>query len=273
MEINETFKIIFGGTIITAIAAFVAITSNFFNINDRIKKWRNESEKSKFKKNFHENNPDFKFTLNFISDPNPRKCILHATILNISKEIKFIESFEYKFEDPKNPNMFEPSNIFMNGEKWPKRLEHGERFASSVDFSMTLPNVAFQYWHKGFKVYCSSKSSTGDFLRSNSVDFDKLMEFMEPVKQDYKNLAVLLANNTGGSVLEIEISLWQLQIFQRITVHIVKQLHYNNIPIVEYLIEEHKLTVEKDIWSNWYRELEERKIQPAIIDDFLKRLI
>ena len=37
---EETLNYIFGGTIITGIAAFIAITTNFLNITDRFKKWR-----------------------------------------------------------------------------------------------------------------------------------------------------------------------------------------------------------------------------------------
>lgn len=270
---QETLNYIFGGTVITGVAAFIAITTNFLNITDRLKKLRSARKKQKYKKSFYEDHPDFKFTLNFISNPQPGKCILHATLLNISKEIKFIESLEFKFEDPKNPTKFEPSNIIMNGEKWPKRLEHGERMTSSNDFSMTLPNTAFQYWHKGFKVYCASKTTTGDFLRSNTVDFDKLMEFMEPINENYKNLAISLSKNSGGSLRDIEVSLWQLQIFKRLTVHIAKQLQHNHIPIAEYLIRDHGLIAQEDLWFHWYKDLEQRKIQPEIIEDFLKSLL
>ncbi len=266
---TEILKIFFGTTIITGVAAILAITTNFLNIRDRFKKWKVE-KKDKQNKKFSGNNPNFDFSLNYISDPQPRKCILHIRLLNVSKEVKFINSLNYHFEDINNPEKFEPVHLIINAEKWPKRLEHGESFYVSSDFSMTLPNVAFQYWKKGFVVYCTCNSSVGESLRSNSVDFDKLMEFMEPINENYKNLAVLLSNKTGGLLRDIEISLWELQIFKRLTVHIVKQLQINNIPIVEHLVLVHNLTTQKDLW---YKDLEERKIRPEIIENFLRSLI
>ena len=204
----ETLNYIFGGTIITGVAAFVAIATNFLNIRDRYKKWRSARKKEKFKKSYYENNPDFKFTLNYISNPQPGKCILRATLLNVSNEIKFIESTQYKFRDTNDPERYLPSNFFMNGEKWPKRLEHGEQFSTSVDFTMTLPNVAFAYWFKEIEVYCTCTSSTGDFLQSNSIQFDELMKFMVPLDEKYKNLAALLSNKTAGSQRDFEVALW-----------------------------------------------------------------
>mgnify|MGYP003609162823 CR=1 FL=1 len=260
-------SVLFGTTVITAVAAIFAITTNFLNIRDRFKKWKTEK---KDKKKFSGNNPNFDFSLNYISDPQPRKCILHMRLINFSKEIKFINSLNYHFEDTNNPQKLEPLHLFMNAEKWPKRLEHGESFYVSTDFSMTLPNVAFQYWRKGFVVYCTCNSSTGDSLRSNSVDFDKLMEFMEPINENYKKLAILLSNKTGGSLRDIEVSLWELQIFKRLTIHIAKQLQFNNIPIFEYLISVQNLSPQKD---SWYTDLEQRKIQPEIIEGFLKTLL
>lgn len=267
-----TVQLIFGTTIITAIAAIFAITTNFLNIRDRFKKWKTE-KKDKHIKTFSDNNPKFNFSLNYISDPQPRKCILYISLVNLSKETKYINSVNYHFEDSNDPQKFEPIHMVINGEKWPKRLEHGESFSISTDFSMTLPNVAFQYWQKGFTLYCTCNSSTGDSLRSSSVDFDKLMEFMEPINENYKNLAVLLSRSAGGSQRDIEVSLWELQIFKRLTVHIVKQLHHNSIPIVEYLIDKHGLIVQGDIWSNWYRDLEQKQIQPIVVEEFLKSLI
>lgn len=273
MDNLEIIHLIFGGTIVTAVAAFIAITANLFNIKDRLKRWLSEKKKSKFKKAFLENNPDFKFSLNFISNPQPGKCTLNITLLNTSKEVKYIESLNYKFLGSKNTKRHEPSALFTNGEKWPKRLEHGERFSTSVDFSATLANVAFQYWRKGFSVYCISKSTTGDLLRSNKVDFDKLMGFLEPLNENYINLATLLAKKTGGSKVELEISLWQLQFFKRLTVHIGKQLQQNNIPIAEYLIGHYGLIAQKDFWYYSGSVMDQRKIQPNEVEGFLKSLL
>nr|WP_314896906.1 hypothetical protein [uncultured Flavobacterium sp.] len=265
--------LIFGVSVLTAIAPVLSITTDFLNIKDRFKKWRDEKKKAKHKKEFCENNPDFKFSLNYLSNPQPGKCNLSVNLLNVSKEVKYIESLEYNYEDPKNRDKFEPSAMFHNSEKWPKRLEHGERVHVFVDFSSFLHNTAFAYWHKGFVVYCTCRTSTGDLLQSNSIDFDKLMGFMEPIEENYKNLAVLLSNKTAGSLRDIEVTLWQLQFFKRLTVHIAKQLQYNNIPIAEYLVSEHGLSTHKNIWVHWYRELEQKKIQPRIIEEFLKSLL
>ena len=72
---------------------------------------------------------------------------------------------------------------------------------------------------------------------------------------------------------DIEISLWELQIFNRLTVHIVKQLQSNGIPIAEYLINEHGLIVQEDMWSHWYRDLENRRIQPSVVEEYLRSLL
>lgn len=50
MEIG-TVQLILGTSIIAAVAAFFAITTNFLNIRDRIKKWIIERKKTKYKKN------------------------------------------------------------------------------------------------------------------------------------------------------------------------------------------------------------------------------
>lgn len=98
MDISETFKLIFGTALITAIAAILAITSNFFNIKERFVKWRELRKKGKFKEVFKEVNPDFNFTLNYLSDPAPGKCVLHTRVLNVSKEVKYIDDISYNFQ-------------------------------------------------------------------------------------------------------------------------------------------------------------------------------
>lgn len=273
MYIPEILKLIFGTALITAIAAFFTITGNFFNVRDRFRKWREERKKGKFKNVYKEGNPDFNFSLNYLSNPEPGKCILTARILNFSKEIKYIDPISYNFQVLINKDRHEPPMMFMNGEKWPKRLEHGERFSASVDFHSSLLNTLFQYWKRGVQVYAICQSTTGDHLRSNLLDFDKLVNFLEPINEDYRNLSVLLSQKTGASLRDIEVSLWQLQIFGRMTVHIAKQLQQNNIPIVQYLIEKHGLVFKQDVWYHWYRDLEEKKISPSIIEEFLRSII
>lgn len=273
MEIPETFKYIFGTVLITAIGTIFAITGNFLNIKDRFVKWTELRKKRKFKEVFKEGNPDFNFTLNYLSNPEPGKCVLRATVLNVSKEVKYIDSISYNFRVLTHADRYEPSAMFMNGEKWPKRLEHGERFITSVDFHSTLLNSLFQYWKKGVQVYATCKSTTGDNLCSNPLDFDKLVNFLKPINEDYLNLAVLLSQKTGASQRDVEASLWQLQIFDRMTVHIAKQLQQNNIPIVQYLVDKHGLVIKEDPWYHWYRDLEEKKINPTVIVGFLREIV
>ena len=262
-------KLIFGGVILTVIATILAIANNFLNINDKYIKWKKHKNKLQFKATYKINNPDFKFSLNYLSNPEPGKCILQTTVLNVSKDIKYIDCISYNFENPSNIQNIEPSLLFVNGEKWPKRIEHGERFATSVDFQSHLINTLFQYWKKGIKVYATCKSTTGDFILSNSIDYDLLVTFLAPINESYKNLSIILSQKSGGSQRDIEVSLWQLQIFGRITVHITKQLQQNNIPIVQYLIDKHGLINKKDLWNHWYRDLEEKKIHPSVIEGFL----
>lgn len=99
------------------------------------------------------------------------------------------------------------------------------------------------------------------------------MNFMDPIDEKYNKLAILLSQKTGGSLKNIQVSLWQLQIFKRLTVHIAKQLQYNNIPIAEYLIKEHGLIPQNDIWYHWYRDIEQKQIQPRVIEEFLESLL
>jgi hypothetical protein len=272
MNTLEIIKLIFGTTIITSLAALIAILGNFFNIRERYIKWKKEKKLNKSRSIFSENNPDFKFSLNYVSNPKPGKCQLSVSVLNTSKEVKFIEELTYNIVDPRFPKNVTPFS-YMNGEKWPKRLEHGERFYVSIEFSSTLSNMAYQCWGKGAKVYCTTRSTTGDLLQSNSIDFDKLMDILEPISEKYLNLADKLSRKTGGTKRDIEITLWQLQFFGRLTVHIARQFQNNKIPIAEYLIQEHGLNFQKDLWFHWHHDLEEKKIQPDVIEGYLNRLL
>ena len=83
-----TIQFILGTSVLAAVAALFAIATNFLNLRDRLKKRISERKKIKYKKTFLENNPNFDFSLNYMSDPEPGKCILYANLLNISKEIK-----------------------------------------------------------------------------------------------------------------------------------------------------------------------------------------
>lgn len=85
MEIPETFKYIFGTVLITAIGTIFAIPGNFLNIKDRFVKWTELRKKRKFKEVFKEGNPDFNFTLNYLSNPEPGKCVLRATVFKCFK--------------------------------------------------------------------------------------------------------------------------------------------------------------------------------------------
>lgn len=273
----EILKTVFGVVLITAISGTLAVATNFLNLKDRYKKYKATKSKEKHKKDYIENNPDFKFTLNYLSNPPFGECHISTNLVNLSNEIKYVEWVWYNFEDTKNPDKFYPSAGFHHkkfDDKWPKRLEHGERVYISEDFTSFLKNTAFDYWKKGFVVYCATITTTGVHLRSSSIDFDKLMSFLEPMKEENKNLSKALAEKTGGSLRDIEISLWQLQLFNRLTVNIVKQLNYNKIPIVRFLVNKHKMELpENNVWQLWYTELEKRQIQPHIVENFLKSLL
>lgn len=260
--------------VIGAIALILGLIESFFNITGRFKKWKEKSKKAKFKETYIENRPDFEYTFGYISNPPPGKCKLSIGFKNVSNEIKFIEMFSYNFEFKNNKNHYLPPLSVLNGEKWPKRLEHGERFHISMDFENTLYNSIFDYWKKDVQVYSRCNSSTGDLLRSNSVDFDVLTKFIEPLNEHYQKLALKLSKKFNGSQRDIEVSLWQLQLFKRITVHIAKQFHNNNIPILEYLVSEQNIVLgEGYFWSQLYSDLEKRKISSNTIESFLKTLV
>lgn len=279
MGFLEILKTIFGVVLITALGGTLALATNFLNLKDRYKKHKATKSKEKHKKEFIENNPDFKFTLNYLSNPPSGECHISATLVNLSNEIKYIEWVWFHFEDIKDPSKFLPSAGFHHNkmnDKWPKRLEHGEKVYISEDFTSILKNTAFDYWKKEIIVYCATLTTTGVRLRSTSIDFDKLMTFLEPIKADYKNLSKALSEKTGGSLRDIEVSLWQLQLFKRLTIHIVKQLNYNKIPIIRYLAYTHHMEIPEDtnkVWQIWEKELHKREIQPKIVEDFLKSLL
>lgn len=266
------WEYIFGTVLISTIATVLAISNNIFNLRDRLKKWRKKKKKEKFKNTHQENNPDFNFNIGYISNSPPGVCKLTVSFLNISKEIKYMEPLSYHFEFKENKNQYEPPYSVLNGEKWPKRLEHGQRFYVSVDFHHMLNYGIFKYWKKDVQVYATCRSTTGDLLRSNPIDFDKLINCLIPLSDGYRNLALLLNRKYGGTLRDIEASLWQLQIFGRITSHITKQLQFNNIPILQYLNAEHGLELKDNSWSKIYRDLEKKKIPPSIIESFLRSL-
>ncbi|WP_205500037.1 hypothetical protein [Rufibacter psychrotolerans] len=264
---------IFGSVAITAFAAILAIAVNLFNIRDRYKKWKDGKQKSNFKKDYKEENPDFEFSLIDVSNPAPGKCILSSRILNKSKEVKYIESISYNFQFLDNRKDYEPNCFFVDGEKWPKRLENGERFHVSVDFSSSLINSLYRYWQYDVVVYAATRSTTGDLLRSNSISYNKLTNYLPPIEEKYKSLAMILSQKTGSHPRHIEATLWQLQIFNRVTSHIGKQLQQNQIPFEQYLIERHGLTPTIDPWYHWDKAIWEKNILPLEVEEYLKSII
>lgn len=266
--------LIIGAAIISSLITLIATGDSFLNLRDRFKNWRLEKKKAKFKETYQEDHPDYEFRFGYISNPPNGKCILSIEFKNLSNEIKFIEPISYHYEYKTDKNHYLPSGSIIDGEKWPKRLEHGERFYLSVDFNSFLYNNIYDYWRKDVQVLSKIRTSTGDLLRSNPVDFDVLVNFLEPLNENYKDLAVKLSQKFNGSLRDFESSLWQLQIFKRITVHIAKQLHEKNIPILEYLVSEQNIVLgDGYFWSQLYRDLEKRQISSNTTESFLKTLV
>jgi len=75
------------------------------------------------------------------------------------------------------------------------------------------------------------------------------------------------------SLRNIEATIWQLQLFGRITSHITRQLQLNNIPILRYLNEAHGIVLKGSAWHELNKELEREKIPPDGVINYLRRLV
>jgi|GEM_PF-1866614 len=276
MDSAELILWIFGPIVITGLAATLTFITNFLNLRDRFLKWR--KDKNERKKNIEEqpneiNTPEipenFIFKIGYISNSAPGKCTLTISIINKSGEVKFVDPLSYNFQFKKTPNIYQPATMVMSNENWPQRLEHGERFATSTEFHSILNNNLFQYWKKDVLVYATTRTTIGDELKSNSIEYDKLAEKLTPLNEDYELLAKSISEKLKGHYREVYISLWQLQIFNRLTVHIAKQLNDSGVPILVFLMQDYKLTFEKYPWGEWYSPLEKMKIPPKALIDFL----
>lgn len=280
MDHLELLKWIFGPIVITGLAASLTFITNFLNLRDRFLKWRKEKKEKEVKIESPSDVPvtsetkeNFIFKIGVISNSEPGKCILTITIINKSSEVKFVDPLSYNFQFKQNPNLYQPPITVMNNEKWPKRLEHGERFATSFEFQSILNNNIFQYWKRDVLVYASTTTTIGDKLQSNLIEYDKLVDKLIPLNEDYKNLAKILSEKLNGHYRDIYISLWQLQIFKRLTSHIGKQLNNCGIPMINFLKEQYGLQHEKDPWYEWDKKLHEIRIPPSNIIDFLRSFI
>lgn len=265
-------------TILTIVGGILAISNNFLNLRDRLKK---KEKKSKIKQvidlptkdDYIIDNTSFKFNLSFVSNSPPGICKLTSSFVNLSGETKFIEPISYNFEIQENKQQYEPSCLIMNNENWPKRLEHGQRFYISVDFQHILHNNIFRYWKKNVLVNATCNSSTGDYLRSNNIKFDELIKCLIPLKEEYSHLAKELASKGKGSIRDLEAILWQLQIFDRVTSHVVQQLEQNQIPILKFLNLNYGLILNGTDWPRFQRNLESKKVAPSVMIKFLNILI
>ncbi len=257
---------------LSATAAIIAISNNVFNLLEKFKKWRDTKKKKKFKSSFIENNPDFEFRTGHISNSAPGVCKLTISIINRSNEIKYINMVSYNFQIPNDDRFLPPCQILRPGQ-FPKRLENGEPFHIQEDFHNILFNTIYEYWQKNVKVYATCRSTMGDHLRSNYIEYDDLVKHLIPLKVEYKNLAKDLSKKFNGSIRDIEVSLWQLQHFGRITSHIVKQLEQNHVPVLHFLIKNHGIIWEdSSSWVQICRDLETKKIPPNILVTHFKYL-
>lgn len=267
------FESIFGPVLLTAFVAFLTLVAHFLNFKEKIEKWRANKSKKKFKNNYIENNPDFKISLSYTSNTPPGQCTLNTYVLNLSKETKFIEGVNYNYLIPNNTDKYPPSTIYTTKEKWPKRLEHGEHFRVSVPFQHDLNNSLYSYWQKDIKVYVTCHSTVNDLIKSEPIDYDKLVKFLKPLTPENEKLAIALARKFKCSKRNILATIWQLQIFGWLTSTQGRQFQENNIPVIEYLIENYGFALEKDLWYNWQHRLNELKISDETITDFFKSLL
>lgn len=270
----EDWLWIIGTAIISSLITLIATGESFFSLRDRFKNSKIDKKRAKLKETYQENHPDFDFSFHYISNPPAGICRLSIGLKNLSKEIKYIEPISYYFEYKHNRNIYLPPCSIIDREEWPKRLEHGQRFYLNLDFNSFLYNNIYDYWRKDVQVLSKIQTSTGDLLRSNPVDFDVLVNFLIPLNENYKVLSAKIAHKYNIPIRDIEASLWELQLFNRITSHTAKQLTENKIPILEYLISEHNIVLpEGFIWGQLYRDLEKRQISSNTIESFLNTLV
>ena len=166
------FESFWGNIVLVAIGIIIGMITNSLNLFDRYIKFSEKNKKKKFKKNFLIENPDFGITLSPSKNPISKRINLEASILNLSETTKFINTITYDFEQSNNDRFESRQTLFVNGEKWPKRIEHGEEFKVSVDFQGVLINDLSRFWNKNVRVFGICESSTMDKNKSKSIDFD-----------------------------------------------------------------------------------------------------
>lgn len=122
--------------------------------------------------------------------------------------------------------------------------------------------------------YATCTSTVGDHLKSNLIEYDDLVQQVIPLRLEYESLAHDLAKKFNALNRDVEVSLWQLQHFDRITSNLVKQLQQHNIPTLQFLTQNHGIVwKDNSSWPQIYRELETKKIPPKILIEYLKKLV
>ncbi len=267
------FESILGSVLLVAIVGLVTLLVSFINLKEKFVSWRKNAATSKFKKAYLENHPEFKVSLSFPSNYYKGECMVSFGILNLSNEVKFIEQITYRYALKDNPNQQLPTSHLFAGDKWPKRLEHGERLDVSVPFHHDLFRNMYDYWKREVKVYATCQTTTGDLIKSNSVDYDTLIDVLEPLNHNYLKLAARLAKLNNSSKRNLTVTLWQLQRYKYLTSHIAKQLQRERIPIIEYLIKQYDYVPVDNLWVNWQHNLNRDKIDQLIVVSYLETFL
>lgn len=264
------FDSIFGPVLLGAVSFVLGILVNSFNLIEKGKKFWKERKKLKHKKNFLIGNPDFTITLYPSAGAVDNKCNLNVDVLNLSKETKFVHTIVYEFESSDYPNLSKGSTQFHNDQKWPKRLEHGEKFTVTVPFHSILIADLHKNFNKNVKVYSICTTSTGDKIRSKSIDFDYLTVYLEPINSEYLQLAKQLSKGHLLVEKSIATSLWQLQLYGKLTSHIGKQLSQVAIPIKTFLADKYEFREVPEYWMYWQNEILRKNIEKDIVIEFLQ---
>lgn len=259
--------------LIVTIITIVTFSDSASNLSEKLKNWQNARRKRKHKSSFVENNPDFSFIIGHISNAPPGTCLVTTKITNQSQEIKYISLVSFNFDVPNSKGVPPPYQIFKEGQTL-ERLENGEVFLLKHNFKILLSNTLYDYWQKGVTVYATCKSTVEDHLKSNSIEYDNLANHLIPLRADYKDLALKLSKKFGATSRNIEVSLWQLQLFKRVTGNVVMQLQQNNIPIVQFLIKNYSnIRQNSSSWPRMCKIIEETHISPRAIVIYLQTMI
>lgn len=239
----------------------LAAVNNTFSLIERYVKWRDRKKGKEL----------YKASLNYVSQTNPPKALISSSITNVSGEIKFVRGITYYFKEANGTTSgFMPTGLLvLSKQKWPHRLENGEILHINDDLTSTIYHRLYECWRKGFVLYYTMRDTFENVVSSNNVNFDDIVKQITQPSQHAFALADSLSKKYPASHRRFLVSLWQIELFDRLQVHIFHQLIRDtmNMNFVSTIVQQFALT-EPD---KWYYELEELKVKPLVIFEIIEQ--